>query len=329
MYKRQARNAENPLDCDVLIVDEMSMVDILLMKSLLEALSSGTRLIMVGDSDQLPSVGAGNVLKDIIDSDSIQCIKLTEIFRQAEESMIVVNAHRINNGQEPLLNDADNDFFFIHRDDPAQLPNTIADLCVRRLPEYYGFNSISQIQVLTPTRKSLFGVNSLNVILQNCLNPPSPDKPEHTTRRCVFRLGDKVMQIKNNYQLEWQRGNEKGVGVFNGDVGFIVDINKRDQKLTVQYDDKYVVYDFLLLDEIEPAYAITVHKSQGSEFDVVVMPMFPTHRLLMTRNLFYTAITRAKSLVVLVGQENAMASYISNNNVQRRFSGLKDKLTIF
>lgn len=324
-----ARNAENPLDCDVLIVDEMSMVDILLMKSLLEALSSGTRLIMVGDSDQLPSVGAGNVLKDIIDSDSIQCIKLTEIFRQAEESMIVVNAHRINNGQEPLLNDADNDFFFIHRDDPAQLPNTIADLCVRRLPEYYGFNSISQIQVLTPTRKSLFGVNSLNVILQNCLNPPSPDKPEHTTRRCVFRLGDKVMQIKNNYQLEWQRGNEKGVGVFNGDVGFIVDINKRDQKLTVQYDDKYVVYDFLLLDEIEPAYAITVHKSQGSEFDVVVMPMFPTHRLLMTRNLFYTAITRAKSLVVLVGQENAMASYISNNNVQRRFSGLKDKLTIF
>lgn len=325
-----SRNSDNPLDCDVLIIDEMSMVDIMLMKNLLEALSSGTRLIMVGDSDQLPSVGAGNVLKDIIDSDSIDCIKLDEIFRQAKESMIVVNAHRINNGDEPLLNDSDNDFFFVHRDDPTQLPNTIADLCTRRLPEYYGFDSISQIQVLTPTRKSLIGVQNLNTILQNCLNPSSPEKPEHITRRCIFRLGDKVMQTKNNYQIEWKRvgSDEKGLGIFNGDVGFIIEVDNHAQKLTVLFDDKTVVYDFLLLDEIELAYAVTVHKSQGSEFDVVIMPMFETHRLLMTRNLLYTAITRAKSLVVLVGSENVMAHYINNNNVQRRFSGLKDKLQI-
>lgn len=324
------KNSENPLDCDVLIIDEMSMVDILLMKSLLEALSSGTRLIMVGDSDQLPSVGAGNVLKDIIDSESIECIKLDEIFRQAKESMIVVNAHKINNGDEPLLNDSDNDFFFVHRDNPLQLPNTIADLCMRRLPQYYGFDSVSQIQVLTPTRKSVLGVQNLNTILQGCLNPASPQKAEHTTRRCIFRVGDKVMQTKNNYQIEWKRilDDEKGLGVFNGDVGFIIEIDNYNQKLTVQYDDKLVVYDFLLLDEIELAYAVTVHKSQGSEFDAVIMPMFETHRLLMTRNLLYTAVTRAKSLVVLVGQEEIMAQYISNNNVQRRFSGLKDKLRI-
>lgn len=324
-----ARNAENPLDCDILIIDEMSMVDIMLMKNLLEALSSGTRLIMVGDSDQLPSVGAGNVLRDIINSDSIQCIKLTEIFRQARESMIVVNAHRVNNGEMPMFNDADNDFFLIHRDDPEQLPNTVADLCVRRLPEYYGFDGISQIQVLTPTKKSVIGVGSLNTTLQRCLNPASPSKAEYVTRRCVFRVGDKVMQVKNNYQLEWKREDEKGVGVFNGDVGFITEINHRSQYLTVVYDDKTVKYDFLLLDEIELAYAVTVHKSQGSEFEAVILPVFPTHRLLMTRNLFYTAITRARSLVVLVGREDVIAAYVNNDNVQRRFSSLKDRLTVF
>lgn len=327
-----SRNADNPLDCDVLIIDEMSMVDIMLMKNLLDAIKMGTRLIMVGDSDQLPSVGCGNVLKDIIDSKSIECIKLTEIFRQAKESMIVVNAHRVNHGEEPLINDNDNDFFFVHRDDPMQLPNTIADLCVRRLPEYYGFDSISQIQVLTPTRKSLIGVQSLNTILQGCLNPPNIDKQELQTRKCTFRIGDKVMQIKNNYQLEWRRADdkdEKGLGVFNGDVGYIIKIDNRNQKLNVLYDDRIVKYDFLLLDEIELAYAVTVHKSQGSEFDVIVMPMFETHRLLMTRNLFYTAITRAKSLVVLVGREEVMAQYVNNNNIQRRFSGLKEKLQIF
>lgn len=328
---RFARNENNKLDCDVLIVDEMSMVDILLMDSLLAALSRGARIVMVGDSDQLPSVGAGNVLKDIIESDSLTCIKLTEIFRQARESMIVVNAHRINHGEMPLLNDQDNDFFLVTRDDPMTIPDTIADLCARRLPRHYGFNGISQIQVLTPTRKSIIGVTNLNAILQDRLNPPSPDKTEYVTSKCVYRLGDKVMQIKNNYQMEWERldGSEKGLGIFNGDVGFISDISSNSQKLTVIFDDRAVVYDFMLLDELELAYAATVHKSQGSEFDAVIMPMCETHRLLMTRNLLYTAITRAKKLVVLVGREEIIKCYVDNDNIQKRFSGLKDKMRIY
>lgn len=326
-----ARNAQNTLECDVLIVDEMSMVDILLMDSLLEAVPRGARVVMVGDSDQLPSVGAGNVLKDIIDSGALTCITLTEIFRQARESMIVVNAHRVNHGEMPMFNDRDNDFFLVTCDDPMSLPQTIADLCARRLPKAYGLSNLSQIQVLTPTRKSLIGVQNLNAVLQDTLNPAQPDKPEKMTGRCVYRLGDKVMQIKNNYQLEWERidGREKGLGVFNGDVGFITDIDSRSQKITVVFDDRLVKYDFLLLDELELAYAITVHKSQGSEFDVVVMPMFETHRLLMTRNLLYTAITRAKSLVVLVGQEQYIKTFVDNDNIQNRFSGLKNKLEIF
>ncbi len=326
-----ARNENNKLDCDVLIVDEMSMVDILLMDSLLKALSRGSRIVMVGDSDQLPSVGAGNVLKDIIESDSLTCIKLTEIFRQARESMIVVNAHRINHGQMPLFNDADNDFFIVTRDDPMSIPDTIADLCARRLPKKYGFSAISQIQVLTPSRKSIIGVTNLNAVLQDRLNPQSPDKTEYITNRCVFRLGDKVMQIKNNYQLEWEKldKTERGLGVFNGDVGFVADINKNKQKMTVIFDDREVVYDFMLLDELELAYAATVHKSQGSEFEAIIMPMCETHRLLMTRNLLYTAITRAKKLVVLVGQEEVVKAFVENDNIQRRFSGLKDKMQIF
>lgn len=326
-----ARNSSNPLECDLLIVDEMSMVDILLMDSLLDALPKGARLIMVGDSDQLPSVGAGNVLKDIIESDVLTCIRLKEIFRQARESMIVVNAHRINNGEMPMFNDRDNDFFLVSRDDPMTLPDTIADLCARRLPKAYGLSNISQVQVLTPTRKSTIGVNYLNTVLQEALNPPSPDKTEKVTQRCVFRIGDKVMQIKNNYQLEWERpdNGEKGVGVFNGDVGFITDINEKSQRIAVVFDDRIVKYDFMFLDELELAYAVTVHKSQGSEFDVVVMPMFETHRLLMTRNLLYTAITRAKSLVILVGQEEYIRAFVDNNNIQKRFSGLKEKLQIF
>ena len=328
---RFSRNESNKLDCDVLIVDEMSMVDIMLMDSLLAALPRGARLIMVGDADQLPSVGAGNVLRDIIDSGSVTCIKLTEIFRQARESMIVVNAHRINHGEMPLINDADNDFFLVRRDDPISIPETIADLCARRLPKKYGYNGISQIQVLTPARKSLIGVTNLNAVLQDRLNPASPDKPEYITNRCVFRLGDKVMQIKNNYHTEWERldGSERGQGVFNGDVGFISDINKSAQKLHVIFDDRIVVYDFMLLDELELAYAVTVHKSQGSEFDVVVLPMCETHRLLMTRNLLYTAITRAKKLVVLVGQEDIIKMYVNNDNIQKRFSGLKNRMSVF
>lgn len=325
-----ARNEKNKLDCDILIVDEMSMVDILLMKSLLAALPTSARLIMVGDCDQLPAVGAGNVLRDIIDSDSIACIRLTEIFRQARESMIVVNAHRINNGDEPFCNDPDNDFFMVKCSNPNHLCETIADLCERRIPQHYHFDSISQIQVLTPTRKTLIGVQSLNKLLQERLNPPSPYKAEKDSGKYTFRVGDKVMQNKNNYSLEWTKigSDESGTGVFNGDVGFVTDISTYNKNLTVTYDDKVVVYDFLGLDELELAYAITVHKSQGSEFDVVIMPMFDTHRLLMTRNLLYTAITRAKKLVILVGKEDILKQYIDNNNIQKRYSGLREKLII-
>ena len=326
-----ARNAQNTLDCDVLIVDEMSMVDILLMHSLLLALPQKARLIMVGDCDQLPAVGAGNVLRDIIESDSIECIKLTEIFRQAKESMIVVNAHRINKGQMPFCNDPDNDFFMLPCSDAEYLCETIADLCETRIPKAYGVDSISQIQVMTPTRKTLVGVQSLNELLQKRLNPPKGKVPEKTSGGCVFRVGDKVMQNKNNYNLEWTRksGTEKGMGVFNGDVGFVTDISYLNKSLTVTYDDdKEVKYEFTALEELELAYAITVHKSQGSEFDVVIMPMFDTHRLLMTRNLLYTAVTRAKKLVILVGKEEVLKRFVDNDNIQLRFSGLKEKMRI-
>lgn len=325
-----AKNERNKLDCDILIVDEMSMVDILIMHSLLLALPVGARLIMVGDYDQLPAVGAGNVLKDIIESECLACVKLTEIFRQAKKSMIIVNAHRINRGQMPFCNDPDNDFFMIKCSNPEKLCEIIGDLCESRIPNTYGVDSISQIQVLTPTRKSLIGVQSLNEILQRRLNPKNQKISEKVVGSYVFRIGDKVMQTKNNYNLEWIRTSdgEKGMGVFNGDVGFVTDINIPRQTLTVTYDDRRVVYDFIGLDELELAYATTVHKSQGSEFDVVIMPMFDTHRLLMTRNLLYTAITRAKRLVILVGKEEVLKQFVDNNNVLMRYSGLKEKLII-
>ncbi len=324
------RNERNKLECDVLIVDEMSMVDILLMYHLLNALPRNARLIMVGDSDQLPAVGAGNVLRDIIESECLECVKLTEIFRQAKESMIVVNAHRINRGEMPFCNDPDNDFFMVNCQQPEQLCVTIADLCERRIPKAYGVDSISQIQVLTPTRKTLIGVKSLNEILQKRLNPKQQRVSEKTSGEYTFRIGDKVMQNKNNYNLEWVRiaDGEEGQGVFNGDVGFVTDINIPKQTLTVMYDDKKVVYEFADLDELELAYAVTVHKSQGSEFDVVIMPMFDTHRLLRTRNLLYTAITRAKKLVILVGKEEILRQFVENNNILMRYSGLKERLFI-
>ncbi len=326
-----ARNEKNPLDCDILIVDEMSMVDILLMHSLLLALPQKARLIMVGDSDQLPAVGAGNVLRDIIDSDSIECIKLTEIFRQAKESMIVVNAHRINKGEMPFCNDRDNDFFLVNCEDVDMLAGTIAGLCKTRIPKAYGVDSISQIQVITPSRKTAAGVNNLNEVLQLVLNPLDEKTQTEALGGCKFRLGDKVMQNKNNYNLEWnlQRGSEKGMGVFNGDVGFVTDINYPAKNLTVTFDDeKTVKYDFGSLEELELAYAITVHKSQGSEFDVVIMPIFETHRLLMTRNLLYTGVTRARKLVILVGKEEILKQFILNDRIQERYSALNEKMKI-
>lgn len=326
-----ARNDQNKLDCDILIVDEMSMVDILLMNSLLLALPQKARLIMVGDSDQLPAVGAGNVLRDIIDSDSIECIKLTEIFRQAKESMIVVNAHRINKGQMPFCNDPENDFFLVNCHSADLLAGTIADLCKIRIPKAYGVDSISQIQVITPTRKTAIGVQNLNEVLQQALNPADNRQPQKNSGGCSFRVGDKVMQNKNNYNLEWTRQicGEKGMGVFNGDVGFVTGINLFAKTLTVTFDDdKIVEYDLNSLEELELAYAVTVHKSQGSEFDVVIMPMFDTHRLLMTRNLLYTAITRARKLVILVGKEEALKQFVENDKIQERYSGLREKMLI-
>ncbi len=325
-----ARNEKNPLDCDILIADEMSMVDILLMHSLLLALPQKARLVMVGDCDQLPAVGAGNVLRDIIDSDSVSCIKLKEIFRQAKESMIVVNAHRINRGEMPYCNDADNDFFMINCSDGEYICESIAGLCRDRLPKAYGVDSISQIQVLTPTRKGVIGVQNLNDILQKSLNPQLPKASKVISGGCTFRVGDKVMQNKNNYNLEWTRTDthEKGMGVFNGDVGFVTDISMIKKTLTVEFDDRRVDYELGSLEELELAYAVTVHKSQGSEFDVVIMPVFDTHKLLMTRNLIYTAITRAKKLVILIGKEEILKQFVDNNNIQKRYSGLRDKLYI-
>lgn len=324
------RNENNKLECDVLIVDEMSMVDILLMNSLLLALPVGARLVMVGDADQLPSVGAGNVLRDIIESDALVTIKLTEIFRQARESMIIVNAHRINSGEMPLCNDYNNDFFMLGTESAEVVSGTIADLCARRLPTTYNIDGISQIQVLTPTRKTAIGTVSLNALLQRKLNPPDIGKAERVGTTFTFRIGDKVMQNKNNYSLEWRKPltGEKGTGVFNGDVGFVTDINNHKKTLTVTYDDREATYDFLDLDELELAYAITVHKSQGSEFDVVIMPMLETHKLLLSRNLLYTAITRAKKLVILVGSEEILRAFVENNNIRMRFSGLRERLML-
>ena len=322
------KNEANPLDCDVLIVDEASMVDITLMEALLKAFPTGARLILVGDVDQLPSVGAGNVLKDIIESDSFVCIKLTEIFRQARESMIVVNAHKINNGEYPYLSEKDNDFFFLPRGSADEICSTIADLCKNRLPKFYGVDSIAQIQVLCPSKKTETGVRVLNSLLQSVFNPVETGKAEKTLAHCTYRLGDKVMSVKNNYNIHWKKndGSEEGDGVFNGDVGFVTSIDHKTKRMAVCYDDRTAVYDFNQLDEIEHAFAVTVHKSQGSEFDIVVIPIWDVPRPLMARNLLYTAITRAKKVVVLVGNEEIVNRYVENNSVSRRYSGLKEKL---
>lgn len=324
------RTESNPIDANVIIIDEMSMVDILLMNHLLKAVAPGTRLILVGDVNQLPSVGAGNVLKDIIASGLIKTVKLTEIFRQAEESMIIVNAHRIHRGEAPCLNCKDKDFFFIPRSNPEGILRTVVELCSKRLPGSFGYDPMRHIQVLTPTRKGPIGVSSLNLELQKVLNPTARNRQEKTYRDFTYREGDRVMQIKNNYNLKWVRENDvnsEGMGVFNGDSGTIIRIDEEEEKMTVLFeDDKSIDYDFSILDEIEPAYAITIHKSQGSEFPAVILPVFPGPQILLTRNLLYTAITRARSLVVLVGMENTLHEMIENDREALRYSGLGDKL---
>lgn len=327
------RNEENHIEADVIIIDEMSMVDILIMNHLLKAIPAGARVILVGDADQLPSVGAGSVLLDIISCCSIKTVKLTEIFRQAGESMIIVNAHRINRGEAPILNARDKDFFFLQRNVQEHIVRTIIDLCSRRLPDTYSLDPLKDIQVLTPTKKGPAGVINLNMELQKVLNPPGTGKAEKASRAYVFREGDRVMQIRNNYSLRWERADDprvEGTGVFNGDMGTIEKIDEEAMKIEVLFDDdRLAVYDFNIIDEIEPSFAVTIHKSQGSEFPVVVIPVFPGPQVLMTRNLLYTAVTRAREMVVLVGFEECLCEMVGNKRETLRFSGLSDKLKAF
>lgn len=324
-----ARNETCPLEEDVIIVDEMSMVDIQLMNGLLRALKNGARIIMAGDADQLPSVGAGNVLRDMIDSSVIPTCYLTEIYRQAAESMIIVNAHRINSGQEPYLNIKDKDFFFMRKNEGQDILNTLIDVVCRRLPDAYGFDPFFDIQVLTTSRKTALGVYELNKRMQNELNGDKSGKKEKQIGEYLFREGDKIMQTRNNYDAVWQDINsgEQGMGTFNGDIGIIQKINEQARIVEILFDgERKVSYDFDEMEQTELAYAVTVHKSQGSEFDAVVIPMFPAAPQLMNRNLLYTALTRAKKLAVLIGREDVLYRMIQNDDRARRFSGLRYKI---
>lgn len=326
------RNAMNPLEYDVVIIDEMSMVDIFLMHSLLQAMVPGTRLILSGDVNQLPSVGPGRVLGDMIEADCFCVVRLHRIFRQAAMSDIVVNAHRINAGLPVDLDNKSRDFFFLKRYDADTIIRVMLTLMTKKLPSYVGADMLD-IQVLTPTRKGLLGVERLNEILQAVLNPRDVKKPEKETVSGVFRQGDKVMQIKNNYQLEWEVRDrygipvDKGTGVFNGDIGFIREINTFAETVTVEFDDRRMVeYDFKLLDELELAYAVTIHKSQGSEYPAVLIPLLAGPKMLMNRNLLYTAVTRAKKCVTLVGSDEVFAQMVANKMQQSRYTSLKDRL---
>ena len=326
------RNEENPLEADVIIIDEMSMVDIFLMNALLKAVSVGTRLILVGDINQLPSVGPGCVLKDIIRAGSCPVVQLTRIFRQASQSDIIVNAHKINRGEHVTLDNKSRDFFFLQRQDPNVILRVVLALVQEKMPRYVDARP-TDIQVLTPMRKGSLGVENLNEMLQRYLNPPSPEKNEKETARGRFREGDKVMQIKNNYQIEWEARNrygiaiDKGTGIFNGDMGIVQQIDLLAETMEVLFDDyRTVTYSFQMLEELELAYAVTIHKSQGSEYPAVVIPLLTGPRMLMNRNLLYTAVTRARSCVTLVGSPETFAQMIDNASEQTRYSGLYDRI---
>ena len=332
------RNQENPLEGDCVIVDETSMVDLMLMRSLLRALEPGTRLLLVGDADQLPSVGAGNVLGDILASGVVPQVRLTDIFRQDEASRIVVNAHRINHGEMPMLNERGTDFFFERKEGFQQAAQSIVQLVTSRLPKFLKYDESERleqaarsIQVLAPAKKGECGVWTLNAMLQAALNPPSPAKQSLRYGETVFRVGDKVIQTRNDYQIEWRKhtpaGWEDGEGVFNGDVGFITSVDEEERCMTVLFDEeKEVVYQSTQLENVELAYCLSVHKSQGSEFPVVVMPVAGGPPMLLTRNLFYTALTRARSLVVLVGREEVVRQMVENDHIMRRYTTLTERL---
>ncbi len=323
---RFMRNERNPLDERVVIVDEASMIDLSLMEALLRAVRDGSRLILIGDFDQLPSVGAGNVLADLISSARINTVCLTEIFRQSKESLIVTNAHRINRGEYPILNVTDNDFFFVRRENESEIAKTVASLITERLPRTYGADIKDKIQVITPSKKGSGGVDVLNAVLQEKINPPSKFKREKAAHGIIFREGDRVMQTVNDYEIEWTKNGASGMGIFNGDIGVINRIDLNEHNLEIAFEDRCAIYSFDLLDELELAYAITVHKSQGSEYPVVIVPMYYCAPMLMTRNLLYTAVTRAKKMVILVGRSDIPSKMVENNREVLRYTTLKSRI---
>lgn len=317
------RNRRNPISAGAVIVDELSMVDVTVFSSLLEALPIGCRLVMVGDSDQLPPVGAGYVLHDMINSKALPVVELNEVFRQAMESLIVTNAHKIVKGEMPEMLRTDKDFFFMERQLPRDAAETVSQLCTSRLPKAYGYSPTENIQVLCPSRKGEAGTVSLNKLLQKSINPPAKHKCEHAFGQRIFREGDKLMQTKNNYNITWSNGEKDGMGIFNGDIGVLEKINEAAHTISVRFDDKLAEYPFESNAELEHAYAITVHKSQGNEFDAVVMPVSGVAEQLAYRNLLYTAVTRAKNMIVLVGSRATVEKMVANNSKAKRYSALK------
>ena len=320
---RFRKNENDQLEDDVIIIDEASMLDLMLTNALLKAIKPGARLILIGDVNQLPPVGAGHVFDDIIKSDRFATVELTHIFRQAQESLIVTNAHAVNHGEYMNLESKSGDFFFLPRQDDAQTAATIAELCKKRLPKSYGLTVFDGIQVITPSRKGDAGTEMLNSALQSAINPPARGKVEKKVRDFTLREGDKVMQIKNNYDIEWNKNGSQGFGIFNGDIGVIKKIDLSEELITVDFEDKICEYDYTMLDELELAYAITVHKSQGSEYPIVVMPLYRYTPKLLTRNLLYTAITRAQSIVILVGNGEVAKAMVDNNRQTKRYTGLR------
>lgn len=330
-HGRFRRNEQDLLEESVIIVDEASMVDNSLLCSLCKAIKPGARLILIGDADQLPSVGAGRVLNDIIDSGRFATVRLTEIFRQAQESLIVTNAHAINEGTYPNLGVKNNDFFYLYRRTDREIADTVVELCKTRLPRTYGKATEGGIQIITPSRKGEAGTENLNRLLQSSLNPPEKGKRELKFRETTFRVGDRVMQTKNNYDIEWESGDgidqTAGSGVFNGDIGTIVFIDTAEREMVVRFDDKEATYNGDMLDELEHAWAVTVHKSQGSEYPFVIVPMYAAPPLLLTRNLLYTAVTRARRMVILVGREDIVHTMVDNNRQSMRYTGLVYRLS--
>ncbi len=316
----------NPLDCDVMVVDEMSMVDVLLFEHLLRALRLGCKVVLVGDCDQLPSVGAGNLLRDLIDSGRVPVVALKEIFRQAQKSSIITNAHKIIGGDYPDLTQKKSDCFFFQRLKPEPATQLMLELVHTRLPKAYGYSPVEDIQVITPSRKGIMGVVELNHRLQAVLNPPSKSLPEVKSMLYTFREGDKVMQIKNNYDIIWHKDGENGTGIFNGDIGYLRAINRQSQEVVAEFDGRTATYPFEQLDQLELAYAVTVHKSQGSEFQAVVMPLLGGFPKLYYRNLLYTAVTRARRLLILIGSQNVIYQMVDNNRRMNRYTCLRDML---